>query len=450
MGTRPAVVLLPILGFASGLLGAQPLAPFGFVLSAPIFGALIAAYFVAFERVRSVARVLRFIAASAGAFLVSLLTMWVVHAVGTAFRGLVGHSSESCQIELSGPDVFFGGWAGASFFLVAALFLFGPRIPTGRSVGRTLLWSAMGGVLAVVGWFSGPALGRPLFFVLRACHLDGGETDGDTAARVLALLVTWQTGVALLLALLFPEERAQLAAAPREVPPIGEPANVSSGSAVVRAVLTYWTLAVLATPALLVVLHVPVVLRQGLRIHALKVRSASPAEQAITRRMKALSDAIDSMQALKPEQALVLEDFGACSAEKSFVKDDRADPGVSYPPRIVYRVNYARRQRGASGTHDPIVSAEVDQYPTVEWAQSEAGRVGMPSLILSDRKCLATVAKFGRRMVLDASVRCSTDAGPVTFSWRSGSVLVRIGYYDARVTNVDFLARYLERYPSSP
>jgi hypothetical protein len=146
-----------------------------FLLLGAIFGFTIAFCLWIFFKLRSLWKTLVFIAASASACLLSFF------AAGFTYENTLGASWLRDQAgHLYMAHVFFaGGFTGAYIILVTSLFLLGAKLNVGPLLIKAACWSLPGGLLGVMG-----------------------ETVGE---RWLALV--WQTGMALVLALmLFFEE----------------------------------------------------------------------------------------------------------------------------------------------------------------------------------------------------------------------------------------------------
>jgi hypothetical protein len=156
-----SVMLLAIAGFASalftmvtqGFAGSQ-----GFVLYPGfVFGASVAACFVVHEGVRSVGKIVAFVAASTAAHVASLFA-----AIGLTLLLHAGASMESDRLDIPPLVLFVSGCVGASIILGAAFFLFSPSNAVSRSLRSTLLGTVIGGLLGVLGWAGGPLIGRPM------------------------------------------------------------------------------------------------------------------------------------------------------------------------------------------------------------------------------------------------------------------------------------------------
>jgi len=408
--TRKSALLLALAGLASALctIATQALPNWasgyyeGFV-----FGIWIAAYFVVHEGVRSVGKVVAFVAASTAAFLASVLAAFKV------FDHLPGHASTgSSGVNIPLLVFFISGTVGAFIILGAAFLLFGPRNVTWRSLSRIVLWSGIGGFLGIVGWTLGSLLKRP-------------------NAQFFPLFIIWQTGVALSLALLLSSERAIFTDAPRAIP--------ISRSARLVAILFFAVIIIFL---------------------GWQVSRTTQAQRAQGRRMGAFQKSLAEAPADKnlpplpptaPEQALVLEDVGGLFAEKPFMSNSDGRPGsagkfAAIPPARSYSVSYVPLKDAPFGTYQPRITAGVEQYPNADWAHYKAKYTATFNPAVGDPKYLVTVTKFQSRIVMDTSMRDSI--GHLFFVWPSGNVVVTIRY-ETKDIKEEFLRRYLEKYPSS-
>jgi hypothetical protein len=191
-----SVLLLTLAGLSSGLLTITLEYLLGFsdpylVYPGLSFGLLISAYFILNEGVRWAWRIIGFIAASVGAFQLSVIS------------GLV-----------FGADTV-GGCIGAALVFNAAVFTFRSREFNWTSVARCLLGSLAGGLLAKIGWDAGPAMGVA---VLRALENFRGpslepfhEAVLHNLPQFLSLYLVWHTGAAFVLGLLLSRDSADSA-----------------------------------------------------------------------------------------------------------------------------------------------------------------------------------------------------------------------------------------------
>jgi hypothetical protein len=162
------------------------------------FGGPIAVYFVAHQRVRSVARIAAFMVITAVAWYVA---MWAATFAATVVP------LDTMNGNVTPPRALFaGGWAGSLVVFSAALFLFLPGSVTWNVVRMLPAWALAGGALGVIGWWADSIIGLPLWAVAHALQLrpaweklDTVSLPGSEVLRWLSLFLIWQTGTALCL-----------------------------------------------------------------------------------------------------------------------------------------------------------------------------------------------------------------------------------------------------------
>ena len=207
---RIRAVLLPLAGLCSSTLtlalGTAPpslaswtvvrlIGPF---LESAAFGAAIGLYFLVFTR------------AWAGSMLFVLACVaahWLSVFVG-AMAAIALNVAAGLPIESHGPAVLpaflLAGTVGAMIVLFGALYLFGPGRVDRGALRRAALWSMGGGGLAVFGWRYGQSI----------------ETLAPSQYMPLTTIVVWQTGVALVIALMLSLEEHAAAEPPERGDPV--------------------------------------------------------------------------------------------------------------------------------------------------------------------------------------------------------------------------------------
>jgi hypothetical protein len=163
-----------------------------------VFGIAIAACLWMFLGLRSIGRTLIFILASSAA-------AWLA-----GFSGI--YAAGNLALPKSPEDFFIGGYVGAFVVVSAALFLLSARPKIFRVLMQTALWAVAGGALAVLGQNSGAWFGhiRSYFIFM---HLDQRKSNLFSAwpSSDLALILVWQTGVGLVIALALWTDKRRLA-----------------------------------------------------------------------------------------------------------------------------------------------------------------------------------------------------------------------------------------------
>jgi hypothetical protein len=147
------------------------------------FGLFMSACFWMFFGLRSIWKTAVFILVSVAA---AVLSIWS----GVLVVGPLGDFPRYL------PEMCVGGYVGAFLILSAASLLLAPNVRLLRSLAKSSCWAIAGGVLAGIGTTAGPA-----FHTIRM-RLNPGQPDSD-----VSLLLVWQTGMALVLALMLWTER---------------------------------------------------------------------------------------------------------------------------------------------------------------------------------------------------------------------------------------------------
>ena len=147
------------------------------------FGLFMSACFWIFFRLRSIWKTAVFILASVTA---PFLSVWS----GVLLVGPLG------DIPRYLPEMCVGGYVGAFVILSAASLLLAPDVRLLRSLAKSSCWAIAGGVLAGIGTTSGRA-----FHAIQML-LNPYRSDSE-----IALLLVWQTGMALVLGLMLWSER---------------------------------------------------------------------------------------------------------------------------------------------------------------------------------------------------------------------------------------------------
>jgi len=149
-----------------------------FLFLGAMFGLAIVLCFWIFFGLRSIWKTLTFIALSAAACFLS------VFAAGFTYDSTLGVSwlRDQAGHMVMGHVFFAGGFAGAFIILATALFLLPPKLNVGWVFIKAACWSLLGGLLGIIG-----------------------HAVGD-----LWLTLVWQTGMAVILALMLLFEKHRL------------------------------------------------------------------------------------------------------------------------------------------------------------------------------------------------------------------------------------------------
>jgi len=189
---RWAFAGLPLAGMASALMTIYMYSyhyPYPYVrylrygnpLGSGVFGVSLAVVFWLFLGLHSFWKTAVFIAASIAAaylaFLSAVLVTGRLFASGPPYKG----------------GFFVGGLVGGFVLVAAALFLLFPKPKVWRVVVKAACWSLAGGLLGVIGNASGDLFGR---IRPHLAFVPVQQTNSD-----ISLILVWQTGMGLVLAL---------------------------------------------------------------------------------------------------------------------------------------------------------------------------------------------------------------------------------------------------------
>lgn len=162
------------------------------------FGFLIGSCFWVFFGLRSISKAVLFA-------LVSVIAAFLSLGSGLLFVGSLGDDPRFL------PELCIGGYVGAFVILLAASLLVPSKPRLLHSLLKSLYWALAGGILAGTA-----ILAAPEFHGLRM-RLDPGVNDQD-----ISLFLVWQTGMALILAVLLWTERKNLWDGAAETPTVGK------------------------------------------------------------------------------------------------------------------------------------------------------------------------------------------------------------------------------------
>src|SRR5262249_12805890 len=127
----------------------------GMGFAGSVYGIAIALYFVSFERIRSVWRVLLFIIVSTCAYSGAVFSAFALFQV---WPSKTGANMSSPKLDIPLPIPFVAGLLGAFLVLFAALYLFYQRVSQIRVLKLAFSGSFLGGLSGVLGWGLGTLL----------------------------------------------------------------------------------------------------------------------------------------------------------------------------------------------------------------------------------------------------------------------------------------------------
>jgi hypothetical protein len=202
--------LLALMGALSAVmtifsLNAASLRPF---LGA-VFGAIIGSC-LALSGVLGAFGALRFTAAATAAYFLSFLASFGAQLALGSF-GLLTDGENWSMGNPGCPSpvaLLVGGLVGGFLIIGEVLVLVAPRLGKARTLLKAMLWSAVSGVLAVVGWVLASSPDAPLLHLVHSLHLEGPWFDPQTyieslgpAPLVYSVYLIWQAGTAFVIGL---------------------------------------------------------------------------------------------------------------------------------------------------------------------------------------------------------------------------------------------------------
>jgi hypothetical protein len=204
---RKLLLCLPVAGFLSGALTISLMAvPRSTILYGFIYGALIGALLTKARVLDKEGWAWLTLAAEIAA---------VVSLYGSAanifLRLPLWNPTDPRYPKFESPVALLMGGAAGGLLIVGILFWRfwrAQRIGASAAMLKTINGAVCGGALAVVGWALTDALGTPVWHLLNVFHLTGlsyepsGQLNLDQANFVYSLCLIWQTGMALVIALL--------------------------------------------------------------------------------------------------------------------------------------------------------------------------------------------------------------------------------------------------------
>jgi hypothetical protein len=198
------VPFLSLAGLLSGLVTAGLVYPTGKlgwnVLGAP-FGAVMAVALAMCGVLRGLWKAILLPVATAAAFYLSFMKAGIVE---IKFPWQIWSTG-----ELTPPEpvaLFVGGFVGGFLVLGIILILIHAEVGIRTLALKMAIGSLVGGILGVIGWSLGPSLGMVIWSGVRDVGLTAPTESfqnalGESSHRD-SLFVVWQTGMALLLAIM--------------------------------------------------------------------------------------------------------------------------------------------------------------------------------------------------------------------------------------------------------
>lgn len=385
---------------------------FGMLFWGEIFGAVIAVFLCIFLPSRSLVKAIWAIVASTFAYLVA----WYTTVYSSMFGGMMKpHEPSSGTLENTSVFAFLIGGTVGAFALLFPLFLVFSRTRTARRAFLdSSIWSVAGGVLGAIGWALGPSLGKVAASML-GYHGTSNPGELSDQAYYDSIFLVWQTGMGLVLGLLFSRE-AVLGTLPNlQLPPSKRP-----------------TTAVVCFMAL-------VLLYFGFRFVPEDYRSARSRQEWSKHIAETPSrEGLRKVPTRPVEEMLFLQPIAnyvpsrTVSGETNSILDETGRRKT--PEAIMYSVLYTNPD--VPDQVGGYVRIRVEEYPNAAWAKFQIAEQGFGKR--------NTELKFGNKVEGNTEYQRN---GEGYYLWSSGDFLVVLELHD--VNPDPLLQAYLQKYPSS-
>jgi hypothetical protein len=408
-----------------------------------VFGLLLCAHFWLFDRIRSVWRSLGFVAASTLAYLAATSEGMHAKALWPVKLSLFGLHPYEINILL------VGGFIGAGILFLALCFYFPVRQAAPALLLKFGIFVVAGSLLGVIGYALGPYLGAVIWHLLYFLHLGEPsqarqlQPSNDTAS-LYSLYVVWQSGIATLIAVLFPFRAGTLIVSSFATP------HSSGGHELGHLPLPVWKRLVAVSMILLVVFL------GGSSVHHWKMVKAQQEAQRkeILRSIVKIPpfENLGRVEPREPNQVLILQsisghDWDGGSVTPSPPPDPRSGP-PTLPPSVFYFVSY----RGLPYTDPkqpgiPSFDVSVTEYPNSAWAKYSLRNYPVSNASITEGNAIQKISKFENSMYLNSASIYPDGTGTAYFYWPSGNFTVAIRFYGP--TDDVVLQKYLALHPSS-
>ena len=398
----------------------------GMGFAGSVYGIAIALYFVSFERIRSVWRVLLFIIVSTCAYSGAVFSAFALFQV---WPSKTGANMSSPKLDIPLPIPFVAGLLGAFLVLFAALYLFYQRVSQIRVLKLAFSGSFLGGLSGVLGWGLGTLL------------------PGNDEISIVCSSLTWQPAVSFTLGVLLAAVR----------PPVHVPQTPNLlGIAWPRAVDSFspssapqpsQTPRSAGFPIIAVVFFLVIASFVAWRAsEVLHAQRFAREYQKCVATMPSMND-LPVVHPITPEQALILHPIGVVSPKQPYDQSAIGSLGpVPSPSPPGVSVLYAKPEETELRRDSLMMFATVQQYPNEAWANYYASR---PCAVQAR---LNRISKLGYSLTVDNSTYDSVSRRRI-FIWNSVDYLITIrfdnpGPAEDSVEDT-FLKPYLEKYPST-
>jgi hypothetical protein len=345
--------------------------------------------------------------------------------------------------------LLIGGFVGAGILFLALCFFFPSRQPATRLLLNFVIFVVSGSVLGVIGYALGPTCGAAIWYLIRFLHL--GEPSQASQLQpssgttpFYSLYVVWQTGVAALVALLFPFHSEARGSSPATA--LGS----SSAAELGKNPLPLWKRVVAVALIFLAVFFLAsiehrfkIVKAQQEERHKEIVRSAEETPSLAN---------LARVEPREPGQVLILEaisghDWDGGSVTPTPPSTPQGGP-PTLPPSVFYFVSY----HGLPHTDPPQpvmpgFDVSVTEYPNSAWAHYSLRNYPTINASITTANSIQKVSKFGNSIYLNSAWIYPDGKGTTYFYWPSGNFAVAIRFYGPTEDLV--LQRYLALHPSS-
>jgi len=397
-----------------------------------VFGVLLGVYFVTCRGIRSGARLVTLVVASAVAWPIAFFGS--IRAAGHIPGGIVHHGD---SVDPAFPLIAFGGVLGGVALLIPVLLLFKPSLLSwGAAFVKALLGILLSGIVGGIAWELGPTLGAAIWALLPTAPLPRPESYG-----MAALFFVWQPVIALFIGWATSEKRGSVPIQASDAQSdVGAPAPQSSLGLSRRA----FGLLLVSLMVLSLTRIIPVRLLQANRerIAAKRKRSKPPSVD------------LPVAQPMSEEEALILKEIGDYQPGHALkgVELVSHEKGSEMPGSIYFSALYTKT--GEPVPQWPVaprqyISVVVQQYPNSAWAQYLAEYPPRIYISPDDPKQHALVTLFNSKVRSSQLTRVpGQTAIPLYYMWPSRNCVVKIDY-DTSDEALEIVRAYVEKYPSS-
>lgn len=396
---------------------------------------------------------------------VGILTLSFVGAYALALRSTIASIALLSRFHAPGdftsPDNFFlSGMLGAFIVLATILFSVFPDRIWWRVLGKAFVFSFVGGGLAFAGGYLAPTIGPILVSLMERLGMNpalvnGGPTPPAVAELVYSVHVVWQTGMAVLLAVLIWLERRNAVTQSEDNPPITDPVTRPARGFPVAGWILF-SLTVVPTVTLEYDQHLSEQAR-ATRGPSRKDLADCAAKAPPSANFPRSNIAYYKQDRSVMGEVLITENIGpylvrngdstGSAAQQFPVPDSDVIRNVS--PTVTYTMNYERSGVTKPGDDSFAVSVHIVEYPNPEWAAYELGN----HPVFCAAKHFPYSRDLSKRPVPLGGTVLEYNYSPSpnrVFYWTAGNKLISILYgFSVVPENDPLFDAYLKKYPSS-